>query len=54
MTQPPSIKEHPKFEQVKSFLRKGKHSTRFVAEKLGINRIEVCIMKRVIAEDGNK
>jgi hypothetical protein len=49
-----SIKKHPKYEQAKALLSEGKHSTRFIAKKLGVNRLDVSAMSRTVGMKGNR
>jgi hypothetical protein len=49
-----SIKDHPKYAEVVELLSKGVHSTSYVAKVLGIKRIEVCAINRLVALKGNK
>jgi hypothetical protein len=48
-----SVKDHPKFAEIIAMLKEGTHSTRFIASKLGVKRVEVCAINRVVAMKGN-
>ncbi len=48
-----SIKDHPKYEIAKSLIAQGTHSTRYIAQILGIKRQDVCAMARTVGLRGN-